>query len=60
MCRVGCGDTRWCWRWWIFRIRFLEKQLAGRCCTKICDEVGESDKERDKMLLQIEQECVDV
>ncbi|MFS7907027.1 putative microtubule-associated protein, MAP65/Ase1/PRC1 [Helianthus anomalus] len=68
MCRVGCGDTRWCWRWWIFRIHFLEKQVAGRCCTgcieilctftEIWDEVGESDEERDKMLLQIEQECV--
>ncbi|KVI10399.1 Microtubule-associated protein, MAP65/Ase1/PRC1 [Cynara cardunculus var. scolymus] len=27
---------------------------------KIWDEVGESDEERDKMLLQIEQECLDV
>ncbi|KAM0057835.1 hypothetical protein Hdeb2414_s0005g00163071 [Helianthus debilis subsp. tardiflorus] len=26
---------------------------------KIRDEVSESDEERDKMLLQIEQECVD-
>nr|XP_043622058.1 65-kDa microtubule-associated protein 1-like [Erigeron canadensis] len=27
---------------------------------KIWDEVGESDEERDKMLLQIDQECLDV
>ena len=27
---------------------------------RIWDEVGESDKERDKMLLQLEQECLDV
>ncbi|KAG7015538.1 65-kDa microtubule-associated protein 1 [Cucurbita argyrosperma subsp. argyrosperma] len=27
---------------------------------EIWDEVGESDKERDKMLLQIDQECLDV
>ncbi|GJT41065.1 65-kDa microtubule-associated protein 1-like protein [Tanacetum coccineum] len=27
---------------------------------KIWDEVGETDEERDKMLLQLEQECVDV
>jgi protein regulator of cytokinesis 1 len=27
---------------------------------EIWDEVGESDEERDKMLLQIEQECLDV
>jgi len=27
---------------------------------KIWDEVGESDEERDKMLLQLEQECLDV
>ncbi|KAK1291224.1 65-kDa microtubule-associated protein 1 [Acorus calamus] len=27
---------------------------------QIWDEVGESDKERDKMLLQLEQECLDV
>lgn len=26
----------------------------------IWDEVGESDEERDKMLLQLEQECLDV
>ena len=26
----------------------------------IWDEVGESDNERDKMLLQLEQECLDV
>lgn len=26
----------------------------------IWDEVGESDEERDKMLLQIEQDCLDV
>ncbi|KAI3926966.1 hypothetical protein MKX01_032881 [Papaver californicum] len=25
-----------------------------------CDEIGESDTERDKMLLQLEQECLDV
>lgn len=27
---------------------------------KIWDEVGESDDERDKMLVQIDQECLDV
>lgn len=27
---------------------------------KIWDEVGESDEERDKMLLQLEQDCLDV
>lgn len=27
---------------------------------EIWDEVGESDEERDKMLLQLEQECLDV
>lgn len=27
---------------------------------QIWDEVGESDAERDKMLLQLEQECLDV
>lgn len=27
---------------------------------QIWDEVGESDEERDKMLLQIDQECLDV
>lgn len=27
---------------------------------QIWDEVGESDEERDKMLLQLEQECLDV
>lgn len=27
---------------------------------KIWDEVGESDEERDKMLIQIDQECLDV
>ncbi|PWA67506.1 Microtubule-associated protein, MAP65/Ase1/PRC1 [Artemisia annua] len=27
---------------------------------KIWDEVGETDEERDKMLLQLEQECLDV
>lgn len=27
---------------------------------QIWDEVGESDDERDKMLLQLEQECLDV
>lgn len=27
---------------------------------KIWDEVGETDEERDKMLLQIDQECLDV
>ena len=26
----------------------------------VWDEVGEADEERDKMLLQIEQECLDV
>lgn len=26
----------------------------------IWDEIGESDEERDKMLLQLEQECLDV
>ncbi|EPS64691.1 hypothetical protein M569_10086 [Genlisea aurea] len=45
-----------------------EKQLLGQvtCSTllqqlqQIWDEVGESDEERDKMLLQLEQECLDV
>lgn len=27
---------------------------------EIWDEVGESDEERDKMLLQLEQDCLDV
>lgn len=27
---------------------------------QIWDEVGESDEDRDKMLLQLEQECLDV
>lgn len=27
---------------------------------QIWDEVGETDEERDKMLLQLEQECLDV
>lgn len=27
---------------------------------EIWDEVGENDEERDKMLLQLEQECLDV
>lgn len=27
---------------------------------QIWDEVGETDEERDKMLLQLDQECVDV
>lgn len=27
---------------------------------RIWDEVGESDEERDKMLFQIDQECLDV
>lgn len=27
---------------------------------KIWDDVGESDEERDRMLLQLEQECLDV
>uniref|UniRef100_F6HET4 65-kDa microtubule-associated protein 1 n=1 Tax=Vitis vinifera TaxID=29760 RepID=F6HET4_VITVI len=30
------------------------------CHQQIWDEVGESDEERDKMLLQLEQECLDV
>ena len=27
---------------------------------KIWDEIGESDTERDKMLLELEQECLDI
>ena len=30
------------------------------CYLQIWDEVGETDEERDQMLLQLEQECLDV
>ncbi|KAA8523633.1 hypothetical protein F0562_010056 [Nyssa sinensis] len=48
---------------WVLKILFLEKPLAGSLLQQlqqIWDEVGESDEERDKMLLQLEQECLDV
>ncbi|KAK7387120.1 hypothetical protein VNO78_27644 [Psophocarpus tetragonolobus] len=41
----------------------LDENTCGSLLNKlqeIWDEVGESDEERDKMLLQIEQECLDV
>ncbi|KAF8409643.1 hypothetical protein HHK36_005721 [Tetracentron sinense] len=34
--------------------------MTGVSMQRIWDEVGESDEERDKMLLQLEQECLDV
>ncbi|KAF8391627.1 hypothetical protein HHK36_023933 [Tetracentron sinense] len=38
----------------------LQQLQANHFSLQIWDEVGESDGERDKMLLQIEQECLDV
>ncbi|KAF6149406.1 hypothetical protein GIB67_016944 [Kingdonia uniflora] len=36
-------------------------RFHNTCCDfRIWDEIGESDSERDKMLLQLEQECLDV
>ncbi|KAK2987048.1 hypothetical protein RJ640_004774, partial [Escallonia rubra] len=43
------------WQQWNLKVLFGEKPLV-----QIWDEVGESDEERDKMLLQLEQECLDV
>lgn len=34
--------------------------MTGFLFQLIWDEVGESEEERDKMLLQLEQECLDV
>ncbi|KAL0380076.1 UNVERIFIED_CONTAM: microtubule-associated protein 5 [Sesamum angustifolium] len=44
----------------------LSKSATTTCASllrelqEICDEIGESDTERDKILLQLEQECLDI
>lgn len=44
----------------ILRIGSSSVSASNYVFQAIWDEVGESDEERDKMLLQLEQECLDV
>jgi protein regulator of cytokinesis 1 len=44
----------------MYGLFILSSKLLHYLLQEIWNEVGESDEERDKMLLQLEQDCLDV